>query len=115
MRGGMLVIAWYSIFLLISATGMTGLNKLSTEAILCYIAFLFCFFFGMMLGGVSLPNGMKMLQQEQKIKKRHASAIVLIYCFFIFYSLIALLNIYYFNKVDLSSYRQAFFDGSRDR
>lgn len=110
----MLVIAWYSIFLLISATGMTGLNKLSTEAILCYIAFLFCFFFGMMLGGVSLPNGMKMLQQEQKIKKRHASAIVLIYCFFIFYSLIALLNIYYFNKVDLSSYRQAFFDGSRD-
>ncbi|ESD79800.1 hypothetical protein HMPREF1611_04352 [Escherichia coli 908573] len=90
MRGGMLVIAWYSIFLLISATGMTGLNKLSTEAILCYIAFLFCFFFGMMLGGVSLPNGMKMLQQEQKIKKRHASAIVLIYCFFIFYSLIAI-------------------------
>ncbi len=38
MRGGMLVIAWYSIFLLISATGMTGLNKLSTEAIRAFMA-----------------------------------------------------------------------------
>ncbi len=86
MRGGMLVIAWYSIFLLISATGMTGLNKLSTEAILCYIAFLFCFFFGMMLGGVSLPNGMKMLQQEQKDKEKacfcHSSNLLLFYFLF---------------------------------
>ncbi|ENI4204285.1 oligosaccharide repeat unit polymerase [Salmonella enterica] len=113
MKGGLIVILWYSGFLFIAATGLTGLQELSSKSILMYIAFLFCFLLGMVLSGVSLYEPKKEMHQ-QILKRKHNLVIVSIFYLFIIYCFLVALNIYFFNKVDLSSYRQAFFDGSRD-
>lgn len=114
MRSGSIVILWYMFFLLIALLGGTGLQSLSLVSFLYFLVILCFFLLGMIFSNILIPKGnCSFLCQNKNLTKKCISTICTIYYLFIAFSILVMLNVYIFNSIDISFYRNSFFDGSR--
>ncbi|MBC8954430.1 O-antigen polymerase [Xenorhabdus sp. PB62.4] len=109
----LLVFIWFCTFLILSATGITGLNPLSLQATLQFSFFLLFYLLGSVLA-LTIPfkknnNNMMMIQ-----KKSNLNLLFIFLTIFLIYSIIIIINLHLINKIEIDSYRKAFFDGSRN-
>lgn len=107
-------IAWYLVFFLIAMTGLTGLQILSSVTITNIAFILSSYFIGAMTGFLLPKTKKNTCNYYFYSKKNNFDYITKIFLsYFIFHSLFIITNVFFINHIDINTYRESFFDGSK--
>lgn len=108
-----IILFWYLTFLIIAYSGISGLKPLSTESTLIFLSFLLFFFIGQLTS--KIITNKKYTRNRYSFKHKNTDAIILLFLtFYLIYSLLVILNVYFIHDINIVSYRNAFFDGSKE-
>lgn len=108
-----IILFWYLIFLIIAYSGISGLKPLSTESTLIFLSFLFFFFIGQITSKIIANK--EYTKNRYSFKSKNIDTVILLFLIlYLSYSLSVILNVYVIHDINIVSYRNSFFDGSKD-